>query len=237
MTFVTIPDQSVRTIRLDPPAIRHARHRSARSLLAWAVLLALGPAPASALSLRTLTLEELVHHSRTIFVGRCVAVREAESAWAGLPATEAEFSVTELVKADAATCGRCDRTSAGKVREAAGSRAQRVRVRQISASAVPGIEARFRVGQEVLLFLHGDGVTGLTSPVGMAQGVFTIVRAGAGHGSDLAIRGYGSPRATSVVALPQRTLDASGGPGASGGVAVDLDALLGAVRRLVEERR
>jgi hypothetical protein len=92
------------------------------------------------------------------------------------------------------------------------------------------------VGQEVLLFLHGEGATGLTSPVGMAQGVFTLVRRPPGGGPDLAVRGYGPPRAGRLGALPQRALGAGGGDGEGRppASAVELDALLDAIRHLVQ---
>lgn len=219
-------------VRLRRLSIGRAGRFRRRTRLAWPVILVLWPAVATALSVRTLTLEELVTRSRTIFVGRCVAVREVEKGWAGLPVTEAEFSVAESVKSDAAPAG--PRAGASPV-VAGSTTGNRVRVRQISGRAVPGLGTRFQVGQEVLLFLHGDSTTGLTSPVGMAQGVFTIIRAARDGGSDLAVRGYGPPRTTSLGALPQRTAAAGERRGASAGPAVELDSLLAAIRRLVEE--
>jgi hypothetical protein len=184
--------------------------------------------------MRTLTLEELVAGARTIFVGRCVAVRDVESRWAGVPAREAEFSVAELVKDDGAGATRRGAPATGG---AGSATPNHVRVRQIAGRAVPGLLPSFEVGQEVLLFLHGDSGTGLTSPVGLVQGVFTIVRMAPGGGADLAVRGHGVPRTTSLGTLPQRAAANSGRRAASLGPAVELDALLDAVRRLVAERR
>jgi hypothetical protein len=185
--------------------------------------------------MRTLTLEELVRNARTILVGRCISIREVGSGWAGLPVSEAEFTVGELMKADRPMGGK----QAGAGTAPGMARAptkERVLVRQIAGSAMPGVAPQFEVGQEVLLFLHGDSGAGLTSPVGLAQGIFTIVRKARGRGADLAVRGYGVPHTASLGALPQRTAPTDR-HGASLGPAVELDALLDAVRRLVDDSR
>ena len=39
----------------------------------------------------------------------------------------------------------------------------------------------YQKGQELLLFLHGDSRLGLTSPVGLAQGVFQLKRTAEGE--------------------------------------------------------
>jgi hypothetical protein len=204
--------------------------------LALTVMLVLALCPAArALTMRTLTLEELVRNARTILVGRCVSIREVGAGWAGLPVSEAEFTVGELMKADRPVGRRRGRSGAAP--GVTGSPTEeRVLVRQIAGSAIPGVVPQFEVGQEVLLFLHGDGGAGLTSPVGLAQGIFTIVRMAGGRGPDLAVRGHGVPHTTSLGALPQRTAPTDR-HGASLGPAVELDSLLGAVRRLVDERR
>jgi hypothetical protein len=233
----TLPDHSLRMVHPPCASIGRVRRPGVRTLLVLALtvmpVLALPPV-ARALTVRTLTLEELVSNARTILVGRCVSIREVGSGWAGLPISEAEFAVGELVKTDRPVGRKRGRADAAPA--VTGSRTEeRVRVRQIAGSAMPGVVPQFEVGQEVLLFLHGEGRTGLTSPVGLAQGIFTIVRMRRGRGADLAVRGYGVPHTTSLGILPQRT--APGGHGASLGPAVELDSLLGAVRRLVDDGR
>ncbi len=228
-------DHSLRMVRSPCASISCAARRGPRALVACRVVifvLALCE-PAQAFTMRTLTLEDLVTGARTIFVGRCVAVRDVDRGWAGLPVRETEFTVVELMKAGGAAAARPAGQRVGGTGSPTGDR---IRMRQIAGPAMPGFAPSFEVGQEVLLFLHGDSGSGLTSPVGLAQGVFTIVRMALGNGADLAVRGYGTPRLTSLGALPQRSAP-TGQRGTSMGPAVELESLLDAVRRLVAERR
>ena len=91
-------------------------------------------------------------------MGRVVDVRSGTDA-NGLAVTWTTFDVEETVKGTAA--GR--RT----VKQIGGADGAAFRV-----PALP----RYRVGEELLLFLHGESRAGFTSPVDLGQGCFSIVR-------------------------------------------------------------
>jgi len=46
-----------------------------------------------------------------------------------------------------------------------------------SLTRIPGLP-RYAVGEELVLFLRGDSARGFTSPVGLGQGVYRVVRRG-----------------------------------------------------------
>ena len=105
-----------------------------------------------AMTARALSLEELTRRADRIFVGTCVEVRHVRSE-SGQPITEITFRIIEPIK---------------------GVSADRIMIRQLGGQLLPG----YSVGQEVLLFLHPESPTGLTSPVGLGQGIFTVLRQG-----------------------------------------------------------
>ena len=56
---------------------------------------------------------------------------------------------------------------------------RQVRSGQAGVKGIPGIPS-YQRGEEVVLFLHADSRLGLTSPVGLFQGVFHLAEAGDG---------------------------------------------------------
>jgi hypothetical protein len=87
---------------------------------------------------------------------------------------------------------------------------------------------RYRVGEEILLFLHAESDAGFTSPVGLGQGCFRIVRK---DGSTAAVNDVGNRNLTAAPqASAARALADAPAPPASAPIA--LDDLLGRVRTL-----
>lgn len=111
---------------------------------------------------RLVSLEEMVQLADRIFVGRCVAV-ESRRDERGVPVTYATFVVVEAIK------GQLD---------------AKVTIKQIGSQApgplyLPDLP-RYAVGEEALLFLHGTSPYGFTSPVGLQQGKWRVVRSRSG---------------------------------------------------------
>ncbi len=107
-----------------------------------------------------MTLEEMTERAGRIFSGHCTSVRVVEQPGRGMPVTEVTFRVDRTLK------GRPGGT---------------LTIRQPGGQSVAGERSarilglpRFRPGEEVILFLYGESASGLTSPVGLGQGKFTV---------------------------------------------------------------
>ncbi len=113
----------------------------------------------AAISVRPVSLADLVTLSDRVFLGRVVRTAETFDSRLNLKVTVYSFIVLEGIRG----------VSTGDT----------VEIRQAGSngggySSVPGLPA-YHKGQELLLFLHGNSRFGLTSPVGLAQGVFREV--------------------------------------------------------------
>lgn len=122
------------------------------------ILAGLG-APARASQVRPMTLEEMVERAGVVVAGRCAAVRVVEDEAHRMPVTELTFDVREWIK---------------------GPRRDRLTIRQPGAmtraggrGGFAGLPA-FEVGEEVVLLLYPESRSGMTSPVGLGQGKFTV---------------------------------------------------------------
>lgn len=121
------------------------------------ISLAIAAAPAFGISVRTVNLPEMVELADRAFVGRCVATRSLDLG-IGLPVTEYTFLVTRGLLGVASDDRVVFRQVTGSSRQGKG------------IAGFPGLKK----GQEVLLFLYPDSRKGLTSPVGVQQGVFSV---------------------------------------------------------------
>ena len=138
--------------------------KSQKSPLVWTLIataLILIAAPFSmAISVRSLSLDEMTSLSDRIFLGTVLGVKKQLDPRIGFKVVTYSFRVVEGVKGV--------------------KRGETITVRQIDtagsglsiASGMPS----YRKGSTILLFLHGDSRFGLTSPVGQLQGVFREVR-------------------------------------------------------------
>ncbi len=104
-------------------------------------------------SVRLVNLVEMVYLADRIFVGKCLSSEEIVDPVLQLPVTEHRFVVQQGIKG----------VDVGA----------EILVRQLSQ--ISGT-TRHRKGDRLLIFLHGDSRVGLTSPVGMGQGVFQLAK-------------------------------------------------------------
>ncbi len=110
---------------------------------------------APAISVETVNLQRMVGMADRIFYGRCLEAVESVESQLGLPVVRYRFQVLEALKG--AVTGEVV-----EFRQLSGSN------RQIAIPGMPG----FRKGQLALVFLRPDSRLGLTSPVGLIQGIF-----------------------------------------------------------------
>ena len=170
-----------------------------------------------ATQVRPLNLEQMTERAATIFTGVCTEVRVERDPNVGWVSV-ASFEVERTVK------GRVARTAT--VRLLGGQ--PDLEPRSTSIAGMPG----FHRGDEVVLFLYGTSALGLTSPVGLGQGRFTVVRDKAGK--KLAINAFGNDRLLDGLAPAKRErlgADAAPSPGAKG---IEVDALLEVTTGLAE---
>lgn len=121
-------------------------------------LMAVATLTGLATRVRMVNLVEMVRLSDRIFWGVCTDAREKSDDPSGLTVMEYTFQVRRGLKG----------VQAG----------DQVVFRQFQAAqgrafGIPGLP-RYSKGNEFLLFLHGDSRIGLTSPVGMEQGLFRL---------------------------------------------------------------
>lgn len=101
-----------------------------------------------------LNLEQLTHLAETIFVGRCLEVREGRDQ-NNRPVQYVRFQVTETLK---------------------GEPQPELTFKQILMTSNSSFSelSNYQVGEEVVLFLSKPSEWGLTAPVGLSQGKFLI---------------------------------------------------------------
>lgn len=139
--------------------------RWVQALISFSVITLLSPSPGFGVTARIVNISEMVASADRIFRGRCLSVEPAGSA-AGLPVLQYTFEVVEGLKG--VTEG--EQVAFRQVQGAGKDRRKGV-------AGIPG----YRGGEEVLLFLYPDSQLGLTSPVGLDQGVFRVIRDDSGE--------------------------------------------------------
>jgi hypothetical protein len=128
------------------------------------ILLAAAPA-ALAGPVRKANLVDLCGDARVIVSGRIMAVQDATEPGSGLPTRAVTLRVRELIKS-------------GNQRPDA--RLWQNRLYTFKQYNHPGLQRsdarlpEYRTGEEVILFLAGTSRLGLTAPIGLTQGKFTI---------------------------------------------------------------
>lgn len=117
-----------------------------------------------ATTVRPLSLQQITTNAKTVFYGKCLKVQPIESASPGIPAVEYTFVVKQAIKG---------------VSEGQTFVFRQVRSGGNGVAGIPGVP-EYQPGQEYILFLHGKSARGLTSPVGLQQGTFKMVKTGDG---------------------------------------------------------
>jgi len=120
-----------------------------------------------AISVDRINLFEMVRTADRIFWGRCLEAEAGREPSTGLPVTTYTFEVLRGIK------GARTGTS--------------IRFQQLSGGGTGAIRGlpEFSRGQEILLFLYPDSKLGLTSPVGLVQGMFRVGKGGRRDGTVL----------------------------------------------------
>ncbi len=123
--------------------------------------------PLLASRVRSIALGEMTERAERIFAGRCTEVATVHDEALGQEVTVVTFEVERSLK---------------------GETGPALTLRMLGA-ALAGLP-RFEVGQEVILFLRGESAHGLSSPVGLDQGKFTVVEDK--QGRRVALNGFGN---------------------------------------------
>lgn len=116
--------------------------------------------PARAASVIPLYLEELVEHSAVVFEGRCVANRVERDALTNLVVTYTTFEVKDTLK------GSVESTHV--IKQVGGTLPEA----NLNYN-VEGIPS-FTPGEDYVVFLAGVSSVGFSSPIGLAQGRFSV---------------------------------------------------------------
>lgn len=144
-----------------PVARRGWLHSLVRVAVATALILATGAAARAAMVQR-MSLEQVAHEAARIVHATVVEVRSGRDE-SGLPATWITLAVVRTLK---------------------GPHAPQLTIKQYGVAEplpdgtitrVAGLP-RYRVGEEVVLFLRADSGRGFTSPVGFSQGAYRVSR-------------------------------------------------------------
>ena len=123
----------------------------------WLWFLVFSGTQLGATTVQTVNLFEMVKLADRVFWGTCLKMKTEQDGATGLWVTAYTFEVREGIKG----------VSAGET----------IVFRQISPGqkgfGIPGLP-QYHEGQQALLFLHANSRIGLTSPVGLSQGVFQV---------------------------------------------------------------
>jgi len=137
-----------------------------RSLWLAAVALALS-APAWALTVLQLNLEQLTGLSEKVFVGRCVDVTQEKDA-KGRTVQKVTFDVLQTLKGEPEK--QVTFRQLGFVENAAGLETPT----DVQIQSLDRDLPHYQVGEESIVFLSAAGGSGITAPVGLGQGKFVV---------------------------------------------------------------
>lgn len=126
----------------------------------------------------SMNFDQLLASADRVFIGSCTLVKEGKTKKERLPYTEYIFTVSEVLK------GRAGKTIT--IRQLGLLTPQRVDGNRVQVFRIQGMPT-YKPGQKMLLLLRSDSKLGLTSPIGLFQGAFSIsVDA---EGSQVAVNG------------------------------------------------
>ncbi len=116
-------------------------------------------------TVRPLNLQQITSGAKTVFYGTCLKAEPVEDSGRGLPVVEYTFQVKQAVKG---------------VSEGETFVFRQVRSGDDGLGGIQGIPS-YRPGEQYMLFLHGKSARGQTSPVGLQQGSFKVVKTPGGR--------------------------------------------------------
>ena len=118
--------------------------------------------PASATSVRPITLEQLSTRAKIIFYGEAISNEVKKDSQSGRLATFTQFKILELIKGETKTFHT--------IKQIGGSDESSTIRRRIYG--VP----KFTVGKQYVVFLPGKSKLGFSSPLGLHQGSFSVTK-------------------------------------------------------------
>jgi hypothetical protein len=180
--------------------------RIERAAILLLLLCGLPSSTAEASKVRPINLEEMTERAGRVFSGRVTHITFVDDTEVGRRLLVATFDVRRGVK---------------------GTAASSVTIRMLADDDRTLGLPRFAVGEQVVLFLYEESALGLTSPVGLGQGKFSVVQDKLGRsvalnvtGNRHLLRGLSDDAGRRIGAL------------STDGPAVDPEALLDAASRL-----
>jgi len=152
----------------------------------WLAVIALAfSISAGALTVLQLNLEQLTGLSEKIFVGRCVDVTQEKDA-KGRTVQKVTFDVLQTLKGDPET--QVTFRQLGFVEGAAGLESLQTPP-DVQVQSLDRDLPHYQVGEESIVFLSAPGDSGITAPVGLGQGKFTVMETG---GAKTVVNGAGN---------------------------------------------
>ena len=197
-------------------------HATRALLLAAAVLVPLGTAPAEATSMLSRNLVDLIRLSDAILDADVIAVEDGIDA-AGVPYTEVTLQVRDALKGEV--------TGTYTFRQFGLLEPRRMPDGLVNLNVSPDGWPRFTLGERAVVFLYTPAaLTGLRTTVGLLQGKFTVEDGWLRNAVDNRGLFHGVRAAEGLLTAGEAKLLATGsGP-------VGADAFLGLVRRTVRNR-
>lgn len=166
---------------------------------------------ASATMTMQLNLAQIVAAADRAFVGRVVAVHSDRDR-AGIPSTWVTFAVDQVVKGTVG--GELTMKQFGTATP----------LDDGSLLRLPGLPT-YTIGEEMVVFLSGESEAGFSSPIGLAQGKFPIVR----HA------GHAMVAATAENARTLRTLRRFAKPGPQAAAEIPLNDFLDQIGQIIAQ--
>lgn len=142
-----------------------------KRFLGVSIILLLLSVSASALTVLQLNLEQLTALSEKVFVGRCVSVEPGKDD-SNRSVQTVSFEVSDVLKGEPAKTITFRQLGVEEAGREFGMKPS-IRIQGLDRE-IP----RYEVGEEAVVFLSAPGGSGLTAPVGLAQGKFTVFSKG-----------------------------------------------------------
>ena len=138
-------------------AMRRIRNLTLVVVLIWGCLMTRESMP---VVVKQMNLEDVITSARYIFSGRCAGSESRYDAETGREVVFVQFTVAQMIKGEAV---------------------DEITFKMSKVAVDIGTVPTFTRGEEVILFLYGMSDVGFTSPVGLAQGTFSVLTSSTGE--------------------------------------------------------